>query len=185
MRRLARVQPVVEPGPVSEPEEDPEEDPKEDQVIPVYASDNAAQEEVELQIPIMVEAYVMVKNLTDRNLQLEDRIRQVEEEKAELETRVQHLRDRKEEVEARWEAEMDTYIRVEDILRDVEREVRTKKRKMDRMEYAFRVAFGWLWHRINHHPTEMGQTWYTISQNLTSFMTDEEYDEAVRRGLRG
>ena len=82
-------------------------------------------------------------------------------------------------------SKIDTHIRIENTLEGIEDELRIKKRRINKMDYAFRVAFGQLQCKIDHYPTEMGQTRYTISRDLTALMNALEYYEAIRNGLRG
>lgn len=100
-----------------------------------------------------------------------------------MEDRIQQLEERNEELEALWEAKIDTRIRVEGLLQEVEAKLRIKKTRIDRMYYYYRVAFWRLRDRMEYHPAELGQTCYTISRDLVSYMISKEYNDAIRRNL--
>lgn len=168
---VPRLEPVVELEPVSEPEKDPEEDPEEypeedteedpeeDQVVLKYVADDATQVE---------EVVEGDYGIPDQGL-------------GAVQAVMQALIDRNRECV--WEVEIDTRIRVENVLEGVEADLRQKKRRMDRMQYIFRTSFWQLRDKIEHYPTELGQIDYTISGTMASNMIYDEYEDAIRGGL--
>lgn len=67
---VPRPEPTVEPEQVNEPEEDPEED----HVVPENAADEVTlAEEDDQEIDVLVEVYAMIRDLIDKNQELEVR----------------------------------------------------------------------------------------------------------------
>lgn len=79
-------------------------------------------------------------------------------------------------VEDRWDEAVER-------IGDLEKDVRSKNRRMDMMSYAFKIAFGRWQDRVFRHPEEDDQTRYTMSRELMIHIGDQEYDDAMRRGM--
>ena len=107
------------------------------------------------------------------------------EKEKELQTKIQQLKDRNEKLEAHWEAEVDSRLRVEDTLHGVEGELKRKKRRMNRMTYAFQTSYDRLYDRMYHFPIEIGQTRHTISRDWMTYLLKKEEREALHNGLIG
>lgn len=101
----------------------------------------------------------------------------------ELDNRNQELKERNEEPEDLWEVEISTCIRVENILDRTESELRVKHKRMDRMQYTYRISYWWLQDRMERFPLEIGQTSHTLSRTLASHLIVEEYNEVITRSL--
>ena len=65
----------------------------------------------------------------------------------------------------------------------VEDELREKKVKLDRATYAYRSSFGRLQSRVFYYPVEEGLSRSTISHRQVMEICDQEYEEAVYRGM--
>lgn len=173
-------EPIVAPEPITEVapksefkpemhlEEDPEPEEEEEELV--ENTEGAVCEDAPFEEDLLL-------GLLDQNIELGDNVR-------ELEAKVQELQEEKQELHAYWEEEITNRVRAKEQVNELEKEVRAKKVRIDRMSYAFRTTFGRLQHRVYHHPAEEGHTRHTISKSLFLDMVDKEYTDARRRGLR-
>ena len=56
--------------------------------------------------------------------------------------------------------------------------------RIDRLSYVYRSSFGRFQSKVHYYPAEEGQTLHTISRGVVRAIGDEEYYDAVRRGMR-
>ena len=70
------------------------------------------------------------------------------------------------------------------LVADLEGEVCVMKRRIDRVIYACRSAFDRMRYRIFYYPIEDGLTRRSISRVQVTSICDQEYAEAVYRGMR-
>lgn len=76
----------------------------------------------------------------------------------------------------------DTWVRAARRVDCVEREVRSKKAKIDDMSYVFQTAFGRVQNKVFYYPVEYGHSRYTMSQGLVIDIMDQEISDAFHRG---
>lgn len=64
----------------------------------------------------------------------------------------------------------------------VEREVRSKKAKIDDISYVFQTAFGIVQNIVFYYPVEYGHSRYVMSQGLVIDIMDQNISDAFYRG---
>lgn len=91
--------------------------------------------------------------------------------------REQSVKAEKEVLQAKLEMEVADRIQLEELwedarerVGDLEGEVRVKRRKINKMGYAFRMTFDKWMDAVYHYPTEEGQTRYTMSRDLMIYI---------------
>lgn len=67
----------------------------------------------------------------------------------------------------------DAWTRAAQRVDRVEKEVRSKKAKMDKMDYAFHTAIGWAQDRVYHYPLQFEDyPWYMIDRRTVLRIMD-------------
>lgn len=98
-----------------------------------------------------------------------------------LEASVEELRLDRQAVEAQMEDKILERMKAQD--QDLEGEVRSKKRKMDRLNCAYENLVGQFEDRVTNYPKEEDQTEPTISRSRVIAILKEEHVEVIERGL--
>ena len=110
---------------------------------------------------------------------------------AEAELKVQQVQAEKAAIRAHWQEAIEDRIEMErqrdaayGQMIELEEEVREKRVRTDRLSYVYRSSYGRLQSRVHYYPAEEGQSMHTISRSVVMAIGDEEYDDAIRRGMR-
>ena len=65
----------------------------------------------------------------------------------------------------------------------VERDVRSKKAKIDDIHFSFWIAIGRTQHRVLNYPVQSGQPEFDMDRRLMIQIMNQEYKEAVEGGI--
>ena len=123
----------------------------------------------------------MFMAVLDRNVQYCKEVKELKEE-------LQAVREDKTSMEGMWEEEHDDRVLAMDKVRDLREEVfelrqelKTNKRKLERMSYIHRSSHIDFQQQVAGYPVEAGQTRHTISRDVISGLARADFENALRQ----
>ena len=123
----------------------------------------------------------MFMSVLDRNVHYCKEVKELKEE-------LQAVRKDKTSMEGMWEEEHDDRVLAMDKVRDLrvevfelKQELKTNKRKLERMSYIHRSSHIDFQQQVAGYPVEAGQTRHTISRDVIAGLARADFENALRQ----
>ena len=171
-------------------EEEEEEEPEENWLEEVYDQNlelqnrvHELEEQAEERQAVVEQRDVTIQNCVTRYVMLEQNHALAEGKILKLKSENSNIKDQLKEETSERVRMKDAWVKAARRVDMVERDVRSKKAKIDDIHFSFWTAIGRTQHRVLNYPVQSGQSELDMDRRLMIQIMKREYDEAVEGGI--